>query len=242
MEKPGLLERLEEKIVFRMSRYFFLTLACISSLVFLIGVFYLGWTLTPSTRGQDPKPVLISASDVRQHVATTKSIQPASITTPTDTSAGMEESRFNSYADTLRQLLPFPTYSWDAKSDFSGGQYVTTDVGITQRMTDFTKNFTDTHETNLALAQLCSVLREFPQEERLKPLEAFIEMYAEQSAAHKEKMDKVEAEYQENLISKASGKYESLVVIASAISTMAFLAIFLVLLSVQRNIKMLASK
>ncbi len=242
MEHPGMLEKLEEKFVFRMSRFFFLALAFISALVFLIGVIYLGWTFTPSTRGQDPKPVLVSASDVRQHVATTKGIQPASTTTPTDTSAGMEEARFNSYVDTLRQLLPSTTYSWEAKSDFSGGQFVTTDVGITQRMTDFTKNFTDTHETNVALAQLCSVLREFPQEERLKPLESFIEMYTEQSAAHKEKLDKVESEYQENLMQKATGKYESLVVIASAVSTMAFLAIFLVLLSVQRNIKMLASK
>jgi hypothetical protein len=242
MEHPGMLEKLEEKIVFRVSRYFFLTLAIISMLVLLIGVFYLGWTLTSSTRGQDPKPVLISASDVRQHIATTKGVQPASTLPLADSTGGLEESRFNNYVDTLRQLLPSTTYSWEAKSDFSGGQFATTDVGITQRMTDFTKNFTDTHETNVALAQLCSVLREFPQENRLKPLESFIEMYTEQSAAHKEKLDKVESEYQENLMQKASGKYESLVVIASAVSTMAFLAIFLVLLSVQRNIKMLASK
>jgi hypothetical protein len=241
MEKAGLLEKLEEKVVFRVSRYFFLTLAIISMLVLLIGVFYMGWSLTPSTRGQDPKPVLLTASDVKQHMETKKNVPSASAVTPASPTADMEESKFNSYVDTLRQLLPSPTYSWDAKESLVEGQYVT-DVGIAQRMTDFTRNFTDTHESNVALEQLCSVLREFPQEGRLKPLEAFIELYTEQAAAHKEKLDKVEADYQENLMSKASGKYESLIVIASAVSTMAFLAIFLVLLSVQRNIKMLGTK
>jgi hypothetical protein len=172
---------------------------------------------------------------------TKKNVPSASAVTPGSPTADMEESKFNNYVDTLRQLLPAPTYSWDAKESFVEGQYVT-DIGIAQRMTDFTRNFTDTHESNVALEQLCSVLREFPQEGRLKPLEAFIELYTEQSAAHKEKLDKVEADFQENLMTKASGKYESLIVIASAISTMAFLAIFLVLLSVQRNIKMLGSR
>jgi hypothetical protein len=242
MEHPGMLEKLEEKIVFRMSRFFFLTLAFISFLVLLIGIVYLGWTLTPSTRGQDPKPVTISASDIRQHMTTTQGMPSSPATAISDTSAAQEEARFNSYVDTLRLLLPLSTYSWEAKGDYVGGQYVTTDVGINQRMTDFNRNFSDYRESNAAISQLCSVLREFPEEGRLKPLDSFIAMYSEQSTAHKEKMDKVESEYQENLMQKASGKYESLVVIASAISTMAFLAIFLVLLSVQRNIKTLASK
>jgi hypothetical protein len=242
MEYPGMLEKLEEKIVFRMSRFFFLTLAFISFLVLVIGIVYLGWTLTPSTRGQDPKPVTISASDIRQHITTTQGMPTPTTTSSSDTSAAQEEARFNSYVDTLRLLLPFPEYSWDAKGDYVGGQYVTTDVGINQRMADFNRNFADYRESNAALSQLCNVLREFPEDARLKPLDSFIAMYTEQSTAHKEKFDKVESEYQENLMQKASGKYESLVIIASAISTMAFLAIFLVLLSMQRHIKALASK
>ncbi|HEY6951707.1 MAG TPA: hypothetical protein VI758_04830 [Bacteroidota bacterium] len=241
MERSGLLETLEEKVVFRVSRFFFLTLAIISMLALLIGVFYLGWSLTPSTRGQDPKPLVITAADVKQHIETTKGVQPATGTMSADTAALMEGERFNSYIDTLRQLLPSPVYSWDASETLSGGQYVS-DPGIAQRLDEFSRNFADYRESNIALSQLCSVLREFPPEGRLKPLESFIALYTEQLPLHKEKVDKVESDFQENQLQKASGKYESLVVIASAISTMAFLAIFLVLLSVQRNIKMLAAK
>ena len=241
MVNPGLLDKLEEKVVFRMSRYFFVGLCFISALVFLTGVFYFGWSLTPSTRGEDVKPLSITAADVKQHIATTKSVQPSTSGAEAIPGADLEEAKFNSNVDTLRILLPSTIYSWEGKSGFSGSEFVT-DVGIGQRLNDFTRSFSDTHESNVALAQLCSVLREFPEDGRLKPLESFIALYTEKMPLHKEMVDKAESEYQENMMQKTSGKYESLVVIASAISTMAFLAIFLVLLSVQRNIKSLASK
>ncbi|HUI31805.1 MAG TPA: hypothetical protein VLX91_16470 [Candidatus Acidoferrales bacterium] len=247
MEKQTTLDRLEEKILFRVSRFFFLSLAMISMLVLLIGAIYLAWSLIPVNRAPDPRDVILTAKDVRENLesngnagnlASTENANAENSKTP-------DELKLDSYIDTLKQLMPPPEYSWDAKGYYTKdafSQYVTTDIGLTQRLKDFTDQLSDVEESNQALSQLCSVLREFPQDGRLKPLESFTELYLQKRNDRFELVKSIDSQYETALAEKVAGKSESLIVIVSAVSTMAFLAIFLVLLSVQRSIKNLSAQ
>ena len=229
MQKQSTIDRLEEKFLFQVSRYFFLALAMISMLVLLVGVLYFGWSVVPVNRVPYPKEVTLTAKDVKDNLKSMSQTehQASESNSNADNSNDPDQAKFRSYIYTLRQLMPQPEYLWD------GSWY---EIGITQRLTNFAGEFRDMQECNQAFAQLCSILRAFPEKERLEPLESFMQLYLQKRNDRAEQIKKIDSDYTLSMAAKAVGKSGSLVVVVSAISTMAFLALFLVLLSVQRNI------
>lgn len=248
MEKKNTLENIEEKIVFRISRLFFLTLVIISMLVIVTGLFYLiyGFSSTTNPIGPYEAKISITSSEVTK-IMNDSSSQQANEQSNISINQLQEQEDpdkiiFDEYVDTLKVLLPESIYSWEPKDIYLDGQYSETDIGITQRVNNFLETLNGYKEYNNAFESLCGLIRNYPEDKRLKPLVVFIDLYKQKLEALKESQTKAEQEYQETIMNKEMAKYQSMIAIGAAVSAMAFLAIFLVLLSMQRNIKLLSKK
>lgn len=244
MENFNVMEKLEEKIVFRISRLFFLTLAIISMVTIIWGIAYVFSASTPPEPLQEPKPVVVQSFDIQD------AINQANMSETSNSPSSSEQSkesnqpeniRFDKYIKTLKLLLPESKYSWQEKGFYTGNyynqRYVVSDIGITRRLNAFVKNFDGQKEYNDALSQLCVALEKFPGDQRLIPLTTFLALYVEQLKKYEESKRILKEEYQESIAAKKNARYVGLIVVGSALSSMAFLGIFLVLLSIQRNIK-----
>jgi hypothetical protein len=277
MTHDSALDKLEEGIVFRVSRSFFLVLVLIAMLGVVAAVFYLLWAITPTTkdtvtRDPDPKPVLLTTKDIKEAMNKPKVTRGETATTTAEaktsekTEADQNQLKFQSLLDTLRILLPSRLYSWQSsgywtypygremynyyqKEDYR--KWNVTEAGITDKLKEFYVGVSEYKEAIAPLEQLCKVLREFPEDQRLAPFTTFMDLYIERQAEYKRRLNENEesyqsrvseanAKYESTTASKAVAKYQSLIAVGSGITSVAFLAIFLVLLSVQRNIKKLA--
>lgn len=272
-------DKLEEGIVFRVSRTFFLVLVLIAMLGVLAAVLYLLWGITPTTketvtRDPDPKPVLLTSADIREAISKPKSkrVETAASTqeakSSEQTKADQNQIKFQSLLDTLRILLPSRLYSWQSsgywtypygremynyfqKEDYR--KWNVTEAGITDKLKEFYTGVSDYSEAIIPLEQLCNVLREFPESQRLAPFNTFIDLYVERQTEYKRRLNENEesyqarineanAKYESTVASKTVAKYQGLIAAGSGVASIAFLAIFLVLLSMQRNIKQLATQ
>lgn len=254
MEKQSLLEKIEEKVVFKISRLFFLILAFISMVVVLLGAAYLiyGFSSTDKPSLLDEDKINITASEISNAMKKSPSLETNEQSNVSSSQSQKQndpdKAVFEKYIDTLKILLPESKYSWQDKGYYTGGDYytarrfVTTDEGIIKKVSSLIETLSGYKEYINAMERLCYVLRRFPEDQRLKPLEAFIDLYKQKLSDHKEAQTIAKREYEETLEKKNAAKLQSIIVIGSAISSMAFLAIFLVLFSMQRNIKSMSQK
>jgi hypothetical protein len=247
MEKQNVLEKIEEKVVFKISRLFFLVLAVISMVVIILGTAYLLYGFSPTEKPSilHEDKISITASEVSTVLnmpLSSKTNEGSNISD--DQSQKQEEldkAMFEKYIDTLKILLPEPLYSWGPKGSYEGEgydrQFVVTDDGVIKKVNSFLETLNGYKEYTHALDQLCSILKGFPEDQRLKPLEVFIDLYKQKKTEYKDAQITADQEYERAVEEKNTAKLQSLIVIGSAISSMAFLAMCLVLFSMQRNIK-----
>lgn len=161
--------------------------------------------------------------------------------------------KYGAILDTLETLLPAAIYTWESKgawrTDYWGNrrEWITTETGIFKRLDMLTSGIEDRAEVERVLRGLIGVLREFPEKERLDPLRIYVQMFqnkyaayknalAENEAVYQAQLAEAEAKYQAALAEKKVRRYQGGVVAGSGIASVAFLAIFLVLLSMQRSL------
>ncbi len=241
MEHHSFLEKVEEGLVFRISRSFFLILALLAMLGTLAGLFLIAWGVLPVSKEvvmkeADPKPVLVTSADVKAAMNAPKSNVPQQTLTQPGEAANKNETdttqqEFYSLADTLASLVfvDKPTL----QNDFLGDDSV-------KRV-----------ELVRLVRQLCSALRDFPEKERQEALGKFLDLYNERETEYNQKIqenqqnyesriDEANAKYDSTMAGKSATKYQGFVAAGSGVASVAFLAIFLVLLSMQRSLKRLA--
>jgi hypothetical protein len=277
MEKRGLLELLEERIIFRTSRMFFSILATLALLAVIAGVLYLGaGAIRPSKdiveKAPDAAPVGVTAADVRAEIelaearaAEAKSRREAQaegrrVSERTGSEPAPEVSvrdkarqKYGAILDTLESLLPATIYTWESKGGWRSDrwgyrrEWMTTETGIFKRLETLTSGIENSAEIERALRGLCDVIRTFPEKERLEPLKIYVQIFqnrysayksalVENEAVYQAKLAEAEAKYQVSLAEQKVRRYQGTVVAGSGIALVAFLAIFLVLLSMQRSL------
>ncbi|HEX9005666.1 MAG TPA: hypothetical protein VF889_00130 [Bacteroidota bacterium] len=245
MPSHSALDKFEEGFIFRISRTFFLVLIILAMLGILGGLIYFLWGVSPTSKVSAKQetalqlPVL-TAADIRtamSHPAMEQSGAPASGTETTE-KPDSSAVQYQALMDTLNALLPAPEYPPEAISD---------------KLSTFTFAFSGYAEAVGPLRQLCSILREFPEEQRLAPFNTFMEVYPERFAQYKRRLEErqsglqsgateAETRYETTVAEKSMAVYQGLIAVGLGIAFVAFLSIYLVLLSMQRNLQQLASR
>lgn len=277
MSQKSILEKLEEGFVFRISRSFFLILVILAMLGILSGIFYLVWSFLPTSKefvmkDPDPKPVLITVKDIKSAMSSPIATEvhkssPAFSAQELEIKPDLDSVRFMALIDTLNILLPSSLYSWQSTGywTYPYGQqlyeYYHTDEyrrwnvdkpGISDQLRELFSGTSSVKDAVVPLKQLCKVLVAYPETNRLKPFNTFIDLYQERQAEYirtikqnednyQFKLSEVNSKYEATVLNKSIAKLQSLIIIGSGIASVAFLAIFLVLLSMQRNLKELVS-
>jgi hypothetical protein len=249
MASISILDRLEEGIVFRVSRSFFVVLVLIAMIGIVAGLVYFLWGITPTSketvvRDPDPRAVVLTSDDIRAAMNRPETEQVenrgTAATTATDekTENDLNQQRCGALVDTLRLLLPGSLYPWESD-------------GISGKLDELFNEVSGYAEAIAPLEQLCRVLREFPEDQRLAPFNAFAALYSKRQAEYKRRLAEIveshqfrtvaaDSAYESTLLNKSVAKYQGLIGIGMGIASVASLAIFLVLLSIQRNLKSLA--
>jgi hypothetical protein len=275
--KRSFLELLEEKVLFRTSRFFFLILAITALLGICAGIVYLGSGLTPTAKEEvvkapDPAPVTLAASDISDAIkvareesnrsgsssprkSESKSDRQTSRETEALSKRDLARQKYGRWLDSLETLLPAAIYSWEPKGYYDRnywgqGNYVTTDAGIFKRLESLTDGMSAATDISRAVGQLCTVLKAFPENDRIEPLKTFIQVYrtklaaynrqlTENDALYNAQLAEAEAKYAADQALKKTRRYQGALVAGSGLASVALLGIFLVLLSMQRNIRKL---
>jgi hypothetical protein len=243
MPDRNMLESLEEGFVFRVSRFFFLFLIVVLMLTVLGGAGFFIWGLLPVAPPDAAKAVTVTAKDVQQYIARNPVETPIAETPSALTSATSEaadQATFEALMDSLRQLLPADTYPWDEVYSETGEAI--TEKGINNFLRELFEPYNANGEMIPPLQSLVGVLGAFEGKERLQSLKAFVKLYRERLTAIREGEQVVQAEYENKQTEKMFASTSGGMIVASAIAGMAFTAMFLVLLSVQRSIKKLVEK
>lgn len=250
MASISILDRLEEGIVFRVSRSFFVVLVLIAMIGIVAGLVYFLWGITPTSketvvRDPDPHAVVLTSDDIRAAMNRPETEQIENLGTAATkasdekTEVDLNQQRFEALVDTLRLLLPDSLYPWESEAGISG------------KLGELLNETSGHAEAIVPLEQLCRVLREFPEDQRLAPFNAFTNLYSKRQAEYKRRLAEIEeshqlrtvaadSAYESTLLDKSVAKYQGLIGIGVGIASVAGLAIFLVLLSMQRNLKRLA--
>jgi len=114
--------------------------------------------------------------------------------------------------------------------------------GINNYLRELMEPYNETSEMIAPLRSLIGVLAAFEGEQRLLSLKAFVKLYRERYAAQTEAAQSAQSEFENSQSEKMIASTTGGMIVVSAITGMAFTAMFLVLLSVQRNIKKLVEK
>jgi len=277
MERKSLFEKLEEGFVFRVSRSFFLILVMLAMLGIVAGAFYLIWGLLPVTKEvvrkePDPKPLVLRTGDIKNAMKTPKTTEVTKTSTEgkindTKKEPDRDKIRFEALYDTLKVLLPSKIYSWESaghwiypygrslyeyspREDYR--KWIVDKPGITDRIKELLSGITEYKDGIAPIEQLCVILRDFSETDRLKPLSTFVDLYLEKKAEYDRtikqnednyqlKTSEANSKYETTIMQKSMAKIQSLIIVGSGIASVAFLAIFLVLLSMQRNMKLFAA-
>ncbi len=247
MSSHSALDKFEEGFVFRISRTFFLVLIILAMLGIVGGLIYFLWGVSPTSKEstkQDAslQPPVLTAADIRTAMSHPGMEQPGSsssaATAETSEKPDSSAAQYQALMDTLNALLPALMYPPEAISD---------------KLSTFTFAFSGYAETVGPLRQLCSVLREFPEDQRLAPFNTFMELYPERYTQFKRRLEEhesglqsgateAEARYETTLAEKSMAVYQGLIAVGLGVAFVAFLSIYLVLLSMQRNLKQLAAR
>jgi hypothetical protein len=241
MSDRSMLESLEEGFVFRVSRFFFLFLIVFLMLTVIGGVGFFVWGLLPIAPPDAAKTVTISAKDVQQYLAGnpaegTQSQAPAS--TSSESSEAADQATYEALMDSLRQLIPAETYPWEERYTATGE----TEKGVNDYLRELFESCNGYSEMLAPLRSLVGVVGAFEEKDRFQSLNAYVQLYRNKQAAIKEGEQAVQSEYENKQTEKMFASTTGGMVVASAIAGVAFTAMFLVLLSVQRNIKKLVEK
>lgn len=267
IQKGLLLDSLEEKAIFRWSRFFYHLLVAIGGFGVLGGLLILLYSLTPTFKDTinpkpEPAPVKVTAEAVK--AALQPKVESAVTTTsksgdsPQQAPTKQENPRLQAAMDKLKSLLPEDTYKWEServfvRRMFFGGEWQTKDVGIKGRIKELLSIYEkDVGRQVEVLENLAVALAQFEVADRLAPLKAFIKLQRDQEKARRESIRQNQAEYevavgqaegsyQLTVAQKAATRYMGLIVVGSGAAAIAVLAIFLVLLSIQREVKRLAT-
>lgn len=248
MASNSILDKLEEGIVFRISRTFFLVLVLIGMLATIAGFVYFIWGAIPTAKEPvaalaKPDSIVLTVADIRAAMtgSDAKAVEgqaAESAGTPEETGADQNQQRFEAQIDSLKLLLPAGLYSWESEG------------GISVRLGEFFNQFSVYSEAIAPLEQLCGILREFPEDQRLAPFNSFLGLYSTRLTDYKRRLAEAEEEFQSQDVAaeseytsaateKAMAQYQGLIAVGLGIASVAFLGISLVLLSVQRNLKLL---
>jgi hypothetical protein len=131
--KPKFLSSLEEKYVFKISRYFWHIFVGLATFIIIAGIGYLLWGIVPSSHAkvekkEYPTVVQVSLDELKGEKPTSQATptiqQPP--TTPKQTVESAEGSDgFNQSMNELKKLIPPAKYSWDSIGhwNFPFGEY-----------------------------------------------------------------------------------------------------------------------
>ena len=243
---PSLLESVEEGFVFRVSRGFFLVAIVLLMLTILGGAAFFIWGLLPAGPPPTAKEIALSEKDVRDYIANPTPAPAAQSTAPSASTEAQDASMFEMQMTSLRELLPAESYPWDEVYSTVGEgadmHMEVTERGITNELKDLFEPYNGYSEMLPPLRSLVGMLRAFEGKERLQALKAFVKLYREKQTKQKDAEQTAMAEYENRQTEKMFASTSGGMVVLSAVAGMAFTAMFLVLLSVQRNIKKLVEK
>lgn len=217
----------------------------------------------------EPAPIKISVETVKANLQPKAETEPASATKPiakTEVAQSKEEKaepskdeqRFQAAEEKLKALLPEAKYKWEStkvlvSSGFFGArEWRTTYLGVTKRLVDLIASYHSTARRAEVLESLAAVLAQFDEAERLEPLKAFIKLHREAEKArqaeiaknkseYKAEVAQAEMAYQQTELEKQLKRYQGLIAFGAGLASVAVIGIFLVLLSIQREVRKIAS-
>jgi hypothetical protein len=249
MSRSTALDWFEQNVVFRISRGFFLVLTFIAMIAVIGAAIYLLYGISPTQKASISEDALVTVSPAEVSAKIDSTSDAASVTPATKgkdqaTPADPDKQLFEAYVDTLRTLLPPSTYPWSPQGYYTGyysweRRFVTTNEGIIKKLQSLLETLNGHKEYDHALKQLCAVLRTFPEDKRLTPLENFILIYKVKVADHRASLVAANQEFQAAVEHKSAATSQSLIAIGGSLSVTAFLAILLVLLSIQRHLSLI---
>jgi hypothetical protein len=249
MSDRGFLESLEEGLVFRISRFFFLLIVVLLMFTVLGGIGYLFWGYLPTTAPLPSKHTDLTKAEIVKYLATNP-VESASSPAASPAAAGDQaeatQKQFGILVDSIHALLPLDTYPWDEVRTTVGEgmdqQSVVTEKGVDNLLREFFEPYNGYEEMTPPARNLVAVLSQFGAKERMKPLKAFVKLYREHAASVKEAEQTAQSAFENASMEKSLARTTGLMIVAAAIAGMAFTAIYLVLLSMQRNIKKMAGE
>jgi hypothetical protein len=274
MENRSIMERLEEKIVFRISRVFFIVLVFLAMVGMLWGVYCLCWSITPTSKSvvikeADPKPVFISSLDIKDAINKVKIKKDSSNTTKEPIVEEKKENddpdkiKYQQLCESIKILFPENLYTWKSKGHWYypyaiirstyGKKWIVDKHGVEDIILSVLNGESEYKKGIIILEQLFDVLKSFPDKERLEPLQTFAMLYndrkydyeklvRENEMRYEDKLNEATSNYEKTIAEKSAARYKGMLISGGGIASIASLAIFLVLLSVQRNIKKLVLK
>lgn len=274
MGRSSFLDPVEDRVIFRISRYFYHVLVTLAAVTTLGGALFLLVGLAPAIkervdRKPDPPAVKITTDAVKTALQSSPPVQPATRKTPTSqppASQSEEEypqrekdiARLKSALNRPRILLPEPLYKWKdtaaqirQMSPYGRPDLRPPAIGIERRLHDLTMIYEAPARRAEVLEDLAAVLQDFQLQDRLEPLKAFVRLHRDaektrraetrkNEADYKKQLALVEADYQTRLTTKQLKRYTGMIVAGSGIASIALIGMFLVLLSIQREVKKIA--
>lgn len=286
-------EKIEEKLIFKTSRYFFLFLSIMAFLGILISILFIAWGLTPSTKREVvkktiPYPALAALDNVRVLIEINKnkkeepeikdvvekkgSIKKSKkVTIKADSKQkpeDPEQKKIIELLEEIKSLLPPNKYSWEGKGHFvypygayvyaytrdpKARKYIIDSPGI---LSNIRNMFIDDPENIIIidrLQKLINILKDISIDDRIIAINVFtdttknslIKYKNDQNIAKEEyenEVKKSNMEYNDTISKKSVYKYQAIITILSGIASIAFLGMFLVLLSMHRILSNLEAK
>jgi hypothetical protein len=258
----AVLDLLEEKFVFRVSRGFFLLAAIVALLIIAGGVYYAQQGLRHAeprivTPAQVPDAVTVTPADVAARILAKKATNTGKETRRSGASTLSKrdeaQAKYGDWLDSLEVLLPEKLYTWSKVVGYYDYPYLqigyhTKDIGFVYKLLEQLTDGLSREETDQALQQLCAVLREYPPKERREPFETYVDLYDAGSSQRKLEIAAAEAKYRSDkeaaeaayfaqVAALKTQRTQGLAAVGIGVAAIAMTGVLLVLLAIYRHLK-----